>query len=42
MIVPSPSRLNVSVTSDWRSGVDFQATYALPLEDWGVDDWGNV
>lgn len=33
---------NVNVASGVNSGVDVQGSYALPLSDWGVDDWGKV
>lgn len=33
---------NTNVGAGINSGVDVQASYALPLEDWGVENWGDV
>lgn len=33
---------SVNVASLKNEGFDFQASYTLPLEDWGVDSWGGV
>lgn len=33
---------NTNIGAGVTSGVDFQASYALPLEDWGVENWGAI
>jgi len=33
---------NVNVGAQKNSGLDVQATYRLPMSDWGLDDWGDV
>ncbi|WP_337187482.1 TonB-dependent receptor [Phenylobacterium sp.] len=33
---------NVNIGAGKVEGLDFQASYALPLEDWGVDNWGGL
>ncbi|MEW5687517.1 MAG: TonB-dependent receptor [Pseudomonadota bacterium] len=33
---------NVNVGAGVTSGVDVQASYVLPIEDWGLEDWGSV
>jgi len=33
---------NVNIGAKKFSGIDFQAAYALPLEDWGVDSIGGI
>jgi iron complex outermembrane receptor protein len=33
---------NVNIGAKRFSGIDLQASYTLPLEDWGVDNWGQI
>jgi len=33
---------SINVGAGTNSGVDLQANYILPIEDWGVDGWGSV
>lgn len=33
---------NVNIGAGVTSGVDLQANYVLPIEDWGIEDWGSV
>ncbi|RAK63308.1 TonB-dependent receptor domain-containing protein [Phenylobacterium kunshanense] len=33
---------NVNVGAGVTSGIDLQASYVLPIEDWGLENWGSV
>jgi iron complex outermembrane recepter protein len=33
---------NTNIGAGVTSGVDLQANYVLPIEDWGLEDWGSV
>jgi outer membrane receptor protein involved in Fe transport len=33
---------NINVGAGTNSGVDVQASYILPLDDWGIDNWGSL
>jgi len=33
---------NVNVGAGVTSGIDLQASYVLPIEDWGLENWGGV
>jgi iron complex outermembrane receptor protein len=33
---------NVNVGAQTESGVDIQASYILPLSDWGINNWGRI
>jgi len=33
---------SVNIGAGVTSGVDVQASYVLPIEDWGIDGWGSV
>lgn len=33
---------NINVGAGTNSGIDFQASYVLPIEDWGIENWGSV
>jgi outer membrane receptor protein involved in Fe transport len=33
---------NTNIGAGKNAGVDVQASYMLPLEDWGVDNWGSI